>query len=93
MRSKLIFLVSGVGLILALVSAYISGQQPSPLPPAFNPAANPYAKGIYAEGIIESSQAHGENVNIYPEVPGPITEVLVSEGASVHKGDPAIAHR
>jgi HlyD family secretion protein len=90
MRSKLTFLVSGVGLILALVSAYISGQQPSPLPPAFNPAANPYAKGIYAEGIIESSQAHGENVNIYPEVPGPITEVLVSEGASVHKGDPLL---
>jgi HlyD family secretion protein len=90
MRSKLIFLVSGVGLVLALVSAYISGQQPSPLPPAFNPAANPYAKGIYAEGIIESSQAHGENINIYPEVPGPITEVLVSEGASVRKGDPLL---
>jgi HlyD family secretion protein len=90
MRSKLIFLVSGVGLLLAFVSAYISGQQPSPLPPAFNPAANPYAKGIYAEGIIESSQAHGENVNIYPEVPGPITEVLVTEGASVHKGDPLL---
>jgi HlyD family secretion protein len=87
MRSKLIFLVSGVGLVLALVSAYISGQQPSPLPPAFNPAANPYAKGIYAEGIIESNQAHGENINIYPEVPGPITEVLVTEGASVRKGD------
>ena len=90
MRSKLIFLVSGVGLILALVSAYISGQQPTPLPPAFNPAANPYAKGIYAEGIIESSQALGENVNIYPEVTGPITEVLVSEGAHVRKGDPLL---
>lgn len=90
MRSKLIFIVSGVGLLLALISAYISGQQPTPLPPAFNPAANPYAKGIYAEGIIESSQAHGENVNIYPEVPGPITEVLVSEGAHVLKGDPLL---
>jgi len=90
MRSKIIFIVSGIGLILALISAYISGQQPSPLPPAFNPAANPYTKGIYAEGIIESSQAHGENVNIYPEVNGPITEVLVSEGAHVHKGDPLL---
>ena len=90
MRSKLIFMVSGVGLMLALVSAYISGQQPTPLPPAFNPAANPYAKGIYAEGIIESSQAHGENINIYPEVTGPITEVLVSEGAHVRKGDPLL---
>ena len=87
MRSKIIFLVSGIGLVLALISAIISGQQPAPLPPAFNPAANPYAKGIYAQGIIESSQAHGENINIYPEVPGPITEVLVAEGATVKKGD------
>ena len=90
MRSKIIFIVSGIGLVLALISAYISGQQPAALPPAFNPAANPYAKGIYAEGIIESSQPHGENINIYPEVPGPISEVLVSEGARVHKGDPLL---
>src|SRR5208282_6632790 len=90
MRSKIIFTVSGVGLMLAFVSAYIAGQQPNPLPPAFNPAANPYAKGIYAQGIIESSQPLGENINIYPEVTGPITEVLVGEGAGVHKGDPLL---
>ncbi|MGD0490932.1 MAG: biotin/lipoyl-binding protein [Steroidobacteraceae bacterium] len=90
MRSKIIFIVSGIGLVLALVSAFIAGQQPKPLPPAFNPAANPYAKGIYAQGIIESSQALGENINIYPEVSGPITEVLVSEGAIVKKGDPLL---
>lgn len=90
MRSKIIFLVSGLGLALALVNAYLSGEEPKPLPPAFNPAANPYAKGIYAQGIIESSQPHGENINIYPEVSGPITEVLVSEGARVHKGDPLL---
>src|SRR5450631_3066484 len=90
MRSKLIFIVSGIGLMLALISAFIAGKQPTPLPPAFNPAANPYANGIYAQGIIESSQAHGENINIYPEVSGPITEVLVGEGAHVHKGDPLL---
>jgi HlyD family secretion protein len=87
MRSKMIFVVSGIGLVLALISAFISGQQAPPLPPAFNPAANPYAKGIYAQGIIESSQAHGENINIYPEVSGPVTEVSVTEGATVKKGD------
>ena len=32
-------------------------------------------------------QAQGENINIYPEVAGPITQVLVAEGAKVHKGD------
>jgi HlyD family secretion protein len=87
MRGKLLFVVSGIGLIVALISAILSGQQPKALPPAFNPAANPYARGIYAQGIIESSQAHGENINIYPEVSGPITEVLVTEGARVSKGD------
>jgi HlyD family secretion protein len=87
MRSKLIFIVSGIGLILALASAYLASQQPRALPPAFNPAANPYAKGIYAQGIIETVQAHGENINIYPEVSGPITEILVTEGARVHKGE------
>jgi HlyD family secretion protein len=87
MRSKVIFIVSAIGLIFALVSAYIAGQQPKALPPAFNPAANPYAKGIYANGIIESVQAQGENINIYPEVAGPITQVLVTEGATVRKGD------
>ncbi len=90
MRSRLIFIVSGVGLTLALISAYLVGQQPKALPPAFNPAANPYAKGIYAQGIIESVQSHGENINIYPEVSGPITEVLVEEGARVRKDDPML---
>ncbi len=87
LRNKVIFIVSGIGLAFAFVSAYLSGQQPKALPPAFNPAANPYAKGIYAQGIIESAQPHGENINIYPEVAGPITEVLVAEGAQVRKGD------
>ena len=50
LRNKVIFIVSGIGLTLAFVSAYLSGQQPKALPPAFNPAANPYAKGIYAQG-------------------------------------------
>ena len=90
MRSRIIFIVSAVGLALALVSAYLAGRQPKALPPAFNPAANPYAKGIYAQGIIESAQPHGENINIYPEVSGPITEVLIAEGARVRKGDPLL---
>ena len=87
MRSKLIFIVSGIGLLLALVSAFIFSEQPKALPPTFNPAANPYTKGIYAEGMIESASAQGENINIYPEVSGPVTSVLVTEGAKVKKGD------
>lgn len=86
MKNRSIFLLAVVGLALAIFSAYVFGQQPSALPPAFNPAANPYAHGIYSEGIVESAQAQGENINIYPEVPGPISQVLVSEGESIRKG-------
>jgi len=87
MRNKLLFIASGCGLLLALVSAFIFSEQPKALPPVFNPAANPYANGIYTQGVIESEQAQGENINIYPEVSGPITQVFVKEGQAVHKGE------
>lgn len=87
MRSRPIFLLSGLGAALAVVSAVIFSQEPKAQPPAFNPAANPYARGIYANGIIESEQAQGENITLYPEVSGPVTSVLVAEGAGVRKGD------
>ncbi|HXQ65492.1 MAG TPA: biotin/lipoyl-binding protein [Alphaproteobacteria bacterium] len=90
MPNRVIFILSALGLILALVSAFIFSEEPGAQPPVFNPAANPYAKGIYANGIVESVQAQGENINIYPEVSGPITEVLVAEGDRVHKGDPLL---
>lgn len=91
MRNKVIFAAAGVGFLLALVSAFIFGRQPKPQPPVFQPTANPYTHGIYSEGMIESSQAQGENINIYPEVTGPITAVWVAEGQKVHKGDPLVA--
>lgn len=87
MRNRILFVISFAGLMLALISAFIFGQQPKTAPPLFNPAANPYARGIYSEGMIESEQAQGENINIYPEVSGPITRVLVAEGQTVHRGD------
>jgi HlyD family secretion protein len=87
MRNRVIFIASGLGLLLALVSAFIFSEQPRAQPPVFKPAANPYAHGIYSDGIIESDQAHGENINIYPEVAGPITRILVQEGQQVRKGD------
>ena len=55
-------------------------------PPVFKPVSSPYESAIYANGIIESDQPSGENVNIYPEVSGPITKVLVREGQRVSAG-------
>ena len=87
MRNKIIFIGSGVGFLLALISAYIFSRTPRPQQPLFTPAANPYAHGIYSNGIIESEQAQGQNISIYPEVSGPITRILVAEGQQVHQGD------
>ncbi len=89
-RNKLLFVIASIGLLGGLVSAYIYGTQKNPPPPLFTPASNPYTNGIYAEGIIESYQKNGENINIYPEVPGPVTKILVSEGQAVKKGTPLI---
>jgi HlyD family secretion protein len=70
------------------VAAYFAAQVHPAQPPVFNPATNPYPNGIYANGIIESEQTHGSNINIFPEVPGVVREILVSEGSEVAKGTP-----
>lgn len=83
---KLLFILSFIGLLAGGVVAYLSGITQPPLPPAFSPAINPYSKGIYAEGIVESDQPSGENINVYPEVSGTVKEILVAEGQQVSKG-------
>jgi len=88
MKNKLIFLISGIGVILAFVSAYIYSIEHKALPPAFSPASNPFGKGIYAEGIVESYQTNGKNINIYPEVSGTVRQILVAEGQAVQRGAP-----
>ncbi|MHB8070186.1 MAG: HlyD family secretion protein [Desulfobaccales bacterium] len=90
MKNRWLFVLAIVGLVGGLASAYIYGVQKKALPPAFTPAMNPYAKGIYANGIIESYQSNGANINIFPEVPGTITRILVTEGQTVQKGNPLL---
>jgi HlyD family secretion protein len=90
MRNKIIFTLVGVGVLLALASAYVYARPPKPQSPVFQPASNPYPQGIFANGIIESYQAHGENINIYPDVSGTVREILVAEGGSVRQGTPLL---
>jgi HlyD family secretion protein len=90
MKNKVVFIISGVGALAGIVAAILSGVTEPPLPPAYNPAASPYGSAIYAEGIIESAQTSGENINIYPEVAGTVKEILVSEGQQVKAGQPLL---
>ena len=86
MRIKLIIAISIIGLLAGLISAYIFGIQRKPQPPVFAPVSSPYETAIYADGIIESDQGSGSNINLYPEVSGPVTQVLVKEGQAVSAG-------
>jgi len=90
MRNKIIFALVVLGVLLAVGSAYVYAVPSKPLPPVFIPAADPYAKGIFANGIVESYQSNGENTNIYPEVAGSIVRILVAEGQQVTQGTPLV---
>jgi HlyD family secretion protein len=90
MKKTMIFIISAIGILGGIVTAIYSAMATPVLPPVFNPAANPYPSAIYAEGIIESVQSSGENINLYPEVPGTVKEILVSEGQEVRKGMPLL---
>jgi HlyD family secretion protein len=86
MRNKIIFALSITGILAGLVGAHIFALERKAQPPVFKPVSSPYESAIYANGIIESDQPSGANINIYPEVSGPITKVLVSEGQQVSAG-------
>lgn len=90
MKNKLIFTIAAIGILAGIATAYVFGIKKRPLPPVFDPASNPYASGIYAEGIVESAQTSGENTNMYPEVAGTVKQIMVSEGDQVKAGQPLV---
>lgn len=90
MRNKILFALSFIGILAGSSAAYYFSRTKAALPPVFNPVSDPYVGGIYAEGIVESVQTSGENINVYPEVPGTVKQILVGEGQQVRKGMPLI---
>ena len=86
MRNKIIIVLAALGILGGLISAYILGVQKPAQPPVFKPVSSPYETAIYANGMIESEQGSGENINLYPEVAGTVTRVLVHEGQAVKAG-------
>jgi HlyD family secretion protein len=86
--NKIIFTIAIIGILAGLVAAYIFGLERKAQPPVFKPVSNPFESAIYANGMIESDLPSGENINIFPEVFGPITQVFVHEGQPVSAGTP-----
>ena len=87
MKNRSLFILAGAGALIGLLSAVYYGIQRKPLAPVFDPTANPYAAGVYANGIIQSDQANGTNIALYPEVSGSVIQIPVSEGQRVKRGD------
>ena len=90
-HNQVIFSLSALGVLVALIAAYYFGVQRKPQPPAFKPVSSPYDTAIYANGIIESDQPSGSNIPIYPEVSGSVVRVLVHEGQLVKAGTPLVS--
>jgi HlyD family secretion protein len=86
--NKIIFTIAIIGILAGLVAAYIFGMERKAQPPVFKPVSNPFDSAIYANGMIESDLPSGENINIFPQVSGPITKVFVQEGQRVSAGTP-----
>ncbi len=87
MKNRSLFILAGAGALIGLLSAVYYGIERKPLAPVFDPTANPYAAGIYANGIVQSDQANGTNIALYPEVAGSVIQIPVSEGQRVKRGD------
>jgi HlyD family secretion protein len=86
MRNKIIFALSALGIAAGLLCAYLLGLRQPAQKPVFEPVSSPFQTAIYSNGMIESAQEAGENVNVFPEVSGPVTKMLVHEGQSVAAG-------
>ena len=85
-RNKIIFVLAVAGFVAGLIAAYILGLKEKVQDPVFKPVSNPYASAIHANGIVESDQSSGANIQIYPEVSGRVTKVRVREGQKVSVG-------
>lgn len=90
MKLKILFLFAFVGIVASGVAVRsFSVERPS-LPPLHRPSSDPYARGIYAEGIVESRQSSGENIDVFPDVSGTVKAVYIREGERVRRGAPLL---
>ncbi|MHB1872947.1 MAG: efflux RND transporter periplasmic adaptor subunit, partial [Steroidobacteraceae bacterium] len=90
MRQKLLFTIALLGVVAGVISAYVYGLT-LPTQSPLSVSRDPYPKGFYAEGIVQSAQSSGDDVNVYPQVAGPAVRVYVRPGTQVARGAPLLA--
>lgn len=86
MNIKALFIIAGIGILAGIISIIIYNERPQIQAP-LSVSYNPYDKGVYANGIVESDQSNGSNINIFPEVSGTVTKVFVKDGQNIKKND------
>ncbi|MFI4955812.1 MAG: efflux RND transporter periplasmic adaptor subunit [Gammaproteobacteria bacterium] len=86
MNTRKLFMLATGGIIAGLFSVFFYNENLKAQEP-LSVSYNPYDKGIYASGIIESFQLNGSNINIFPEVSGRVSSIMVSDGQQVKKED------
>ena len=90
MKHRLLFAVALLGIIAGLLSAYLYRQR-LPTQPPLALTRDPYPSGLYAEGIVQSEQASGDDINVYPEVAGTVVRLYARPGTRVERGAPLLA--
>ena len=90
MKPKLLFGLALLGIVAGVVSAYVYSRK-LPTQPPLAVSRDPYPTGIYAEGIVQSEQPSGDDINIYPQVAGPAVRVYARPGTRVALGAPLLA--
>lgn len=90
MRIKVLFIIAILGVAFGFLSILIYRENIKTQAPV-GVSYNPYKSGIYATGIVESYQANGSDINIFPEVSGRVTQIFVKDGQTIKKDTPILA--
>src|SRR5687768_1875880 len=84
-RKYLLPALAMVGVLFAVYSVVTGSREQPPAIPAAEPASAPFVSYVAGAGLVEAAT---ENIAIGTHVPGVVTDVLVSVGSDVTKGQP-----
>lgn len=83
-RSLILPVIAGCSLLFATLHIARTHETPRATQPPVPPSQSPYSDVIAGAGLVE---ARSENIKVATELPGIVTEVAVTVGQQVRKGD------